>query len=473
MSDLHSVWNGPTNEVILLFHKYLNIFIPEHVKINKNLDDFQLFNLSRNLEEYINNILSGQKNIINVDNVLYYNGDIHDLVIKILVKSNEVNIFPNNFFKMERFSDFNTWNNIPNIAHNLLEIISKLIGNNLELELTTKLNNSWGDSYFEMFTGKKSVLISDLEKSQLGRFLYLLYLRDLYKNNPNVCVIISDLLPLVNRVKEIEAGLVKYSKAEFLSKYPVYGEHYDFLKQSYMINKSYTYRLTLLLLILKLSSPSIDANLDKSTGKITVEITETFKKLFNRCQQTSARYIITFFTFDTNESGHANILIVDKKEKNIERFEPNGYNPIIEDYSFGLISEQIDVQLSKYFTEIGYVYIPPIDFCPKLGIQALESIFYKDTGFCVSWSIIYAEERISSTLPRTYIAQNLITDIINKHKLQSRNVTELGKNIEDWMKNRISKIFSSMDLYYQDISKLLGIHVNYTNTDEGISCLYF
>jgi hypothetical protein len=470
MSDLNLLWNTSSNETILNLVKYLQDNIPEDVKINKQVDEFELFTLARNLSEHISELFKENNNILIVDNSIYYAGDLTKLNIKISIKVNSVFVFPNNFFLQQGFTDILNWETLGKLSNELFLMITQITADNLNKELQYRVFNTWDDRYYELYVDDSSILISEFEKTQLGRFIYLLYLRDKFIRDPNVCVIISDFIPLVNRVKEIEASLIKYSEDEFLQKYPAYKKEYPKLKKSYQRNKIYEFRLNLLLFILVLSSPSVSADLDQDTGQVTVNLTDTFKKLFNRCQQNNSRYIITFLAFRTESGGHANTLIVDKLEKNVERFEPNGYIPLQKDKIFGLISEQIDIQLRDYFSQIGYSYIPPTDFCPKMGIQQIESLFYKDTGFCVSWSIIYAEERLSSKVSRSYIAQNLIKDIISKYNLYNVDTSKLGQNVENWMKEYIRNIFSNMDVYYKEISKLLGIDVKYQMI-ESTSCL--
>ena len=84
-----------------------------------------------------------------------------------------------------------------------------------------------------MKPGAKIPIMEDFEKNQLGIFLYLLYLRNLFQDNPDVCVIISDLGPLINQVQRIEQEIGTMSKEEFIAKHPKYEEEYDELHQIY------------------------------------------------------------------------------------------------------------------------------------------------------------------------------------------------------------------------------------------------
>lgn len=465
--ELYIIWPGPTNRMISILSDIINESVPESVRISSNIDELRLYAISRNLEEYLSGLIQNNNDIINIDNTLYYTGDIKKFEVSILKSKDGQPVLGSIFLSSEGLP-------IDSVPQDVFEeIILSEVSHQLQIVLDKVTYNSWNEVYTKLRSVDHVKLVENLEKSQLGRFLYLLYLRDAFKSDPNVCIVISDLAPLITRVREIEMNLTKLSPEEFYKKYPSYAHDYQILKREYQRSKVYQFRLTLLLLILNISSPSLSATYDASTEKVDVTFSKSFTSLFEKCSKNTSRFIVSFIAFETSGGQwHANIIICDKVEKTVERFEPNGFSPIEQDMTFGIISEQIDIKLSEYFSQYSYTYIPPKDFCPKIGIQSLESIFYKNTGFCVSWSIIYAEERLTSKLPRSYIAQNLINDIIIKYRLSASNSQQLGINIENWMRSRIQEIFSTMERYYDELSKLLDIHVKYSQIkDSGISCL--
>src|SRR5204862_5425621 len=106
MSELFSIWEGPDEKTILYISEYLNRTIPEYVKISNNLNEDSIFALARNFEEYISSLLQNNKNIVNVDNALYYSGDIKKFELKILIKTGETWVFPDAFFISEGINDF-------------------------------------------------------------------------------------------------------------------------------------------------------------------------------------------------------------------------------------------------------------------------------------------------------------------------------------------------------------------------------
>lgn len=105
------------------------------------------------------------------------------------------------------------------------------------------------------------------------------------------------------------------------------------------------------------------------------------------------RYIFIELSI-SGKINHANFLIVDKQNKTIERFEPNGQT------NWGFESD-FNSQLKKIFIKKKYniiEYIPPESFCPKYGIQARENIENYDTdihkGSCYAWSFWYVNVRM-------------------------------------------------------------------------------
>lgn len=116
----------------------------------------------------------------------------------------------------------------------------------------------------------------------------------------------------------------------------------------------------------------------------------------------------------TESAIHRNYLIIDKKLKTLERFEPNGMN---EDNILAKVYgiKELDETLAQSCKEHGYKYIPPQDFCPRIGPQLLEH--YQNEagersdlgGFCTFWSIWYADRRLKyPDIPPKKLIEKLI-----------------------------------------------------------------
>lgn len=90
--------------------------------------------------------------------------------------------------------------------------------------------------------------------------------------------------------------------------------------------------------------------------------------------------------------GHINVLVFDTLKKEAERYEPHGYETIVN-------LDTIDkILIHKLKSELGYKYFRPIDFCPNLSLQSLHSNIrnkkYEDKGYCMVWSTWYMECRL-------------------------------------------------------------------------------
>jgi ankyrin repeat protein len=124
---------------------------------------------------------------------------------------------------------------------------------------------------------------------------------------------------------------------------------------------------------------------------------------------------------DLENGSHANIIIIDKEFKTIERFEPNGgEEPINFNYNKNLLDFKIKIYLEKFFPD--YEYLEPQEFLPNIGFQSLEMIENKKMkkigdpgGFCVGWCLWYLEQRIKFNVHPKFLALKLIIKIKSKN----------------------------------------------------------
>lgn len=124
---------------------------------------------------------------------------------------------------------------------------------------------------------------------------------------------------------------------------------------------------------------------------------------------------------DLENGSHANVIIIDKEFKTIERFEPNGgVEPIGFNYNKNLLDFKIKIYLEKIFPD--YEYLEPQDFLPNIGFQSLEMIENKKMkkigdpgGFCVGWCLWYLEQRIKFKVHPKFLALKLIIKIKSKN----------------------------------------------------------
>jgi ankyrin repeat protein len=176
------------------------------------------------------------------------------------------------------------------------------------------------------------------------------------------------------------------------------------------------------------------------------------KTTLNRFQASKHRFLVMPLGIELSHGAHANILIYDKDNNSIERFEPNGSNP---PYQFNYYPEVLDTKLQEYFQ--GITYIPPQNFLPKIGFQSLEE---HDTekrigdpgGFCVAWCFWYAFQRIQHPdLEPAKLVKKLIYDIRIKNikfktliRSFAEDLTKVRQNIlqnidiNDWINNTVT-----------------------------------
>jgi ankyrin repeat protein len=203
---------------------------------------------------------------------------------------------------------------------------------------------------------------------------------------------------------------------------------------------------------------------DKTTDYTNFELLWLFNKLWIPTTLTSQiklfinnnklKFFIITIGIENSISAHANILIIDKYNKSIERFEPNGSNyPINFNYNPNLLDIDIKSHFMKYFKS--YTYYSPIDYHPKIGFQILESIEtvsnYKigdPGGFCLAWCFWYAHMRTTYyNIPINKIIYILIRKIKEKNLSYKTIIRNYIKNITDMRDSIFETIKSDINDY--------------------------
>jgi hypothetical protein len=160
---------------------------------------------------------------------------------------------------------------------------------------------------------------------------------------------------------------------------------------------------------------------NKHVYYINKHLSYYLKRCFN---SDHIRFIILKLTLIINESStHANIIIFDKKNGTLERFEPYGnvYNTIDLDAfimkNIGTICEEYHGQPIKY-------YNPAIITGNNIGFQSISNdsdVTVKKLGdpfgYCLAWTLWYLEMRITNpdVMP-TDLIQKCFQDIVNTHQ---------------------------------------------------------
>lgn len=124
------------------------------------------------------------------------------------------------------------------------------------------------------------------------------------------------------------------------------------------------------------------------------------------------------------DTGHANMLIYDRKTNTLERFEPHGGIHDFDDYEI----DQLDRELFNFFKLFlqvdNLVYLPAQEICPFVAFQGLEtksSVLGGPGGFCSAWSLFYLDARL--TYPDVPI-DNLVTLLIKNIRDKKIDLTD-------------------------------------------------
>lgn len=292
----------------------------------------------------------------------------------------------------------------------------------------------------EIISNKGGQKIEYFEKSLLGIFFYMNYLQ---KVNKNVCVPITDTEGLIKGLQNLIRNLDELSKEDFIKEYPILSNIYDEIIELKEGSKNeYIYRL--LFEILLWMSPFLIITKSQFSNKNILQVSNTFRKLFEKCHQSNSQFIAIPFLFHLKDCPHANILIADTKNKTIERFEPNG--SITYTSRFTCPQNLADQELEELFSEYGYQYISPKTICPYIGAQEeyeSQKGLRQEEGYCVTWSIIYANLRLENLSENKEIAKNMTNDL-------TKYIMDLFGDRKVEMKS-----YELIDHYFQDRLNIL------------------
>lgn len=136
---------------------------------------------------------------------------------------------------------------------------------------------------------------------------------------------------------------------------------------------------------------------------------------------------------------HANKLLIDFRNKEIEHFEPHGtpkWQASVTEGLFGF--------LAKIFPKQNYRYVEPLDYCPKYFLQSVT----KD-NYCANWVLLYSYLRMVCK----QMNRNQVIELLeNKGKAK---LIELMKSwtCYIWKIARSKGIIKNIDTVYDLLSK--------------------
>lgn len=145
------------------------------------------------------------------------------------------------------------------------------------------------------------------------------------------------------------------------------------------------------------------------------------------------QFIVIPIGIEVAIGSHANVIIIDNKNKTIERFEPNGkYAPRQLNYNAELLDSLLINKFSQLLSE--YTYYPPIKYLPDIGFQILEDEKCKKigdpNGFCAVWCIWWTDMRLKYPNVKLFkLAKELITQIKLSNKSFKSIIRNYSQNI--------------------------------------------
>lgn len=179
----------------------------------------------------------------------------------------------------------------------------------------------------------------------------------------------------------------------------------------------------------------------------------------------SMRFIILKLTLIPNNSGtHANVIIYDKKTKTAERFEPFGYNSLLD---ADILDSKIKRYLEKAFGKISY--IGPKDYLGKIKFQIISDDANPNNkkigdplGYCLAWTYWYCELRIANPDVEPNDLINTAFEKIIKEYEYSPNfmlsfIRNYAKSLDELKNKTLLKIGITKDHLYD----------TYANIDDG------
>lgn len=162
---------------------------------------------------------------------------------------------------------------------------------------------------------------------------------------------------------------------------------------------------------------------EKRNDRVTYDLLHVNKSLSNvllgksvECDQ--YRFVLIYLEiiledYDSKKRfSHANILIFDRLNSTLERYEPYGFSQSLYDQI------TLDKTLFAYANKNGFIYISPYHYCPSnIAFQTVDEQYGGQKhandpfGFCAFWSIFYADLRL--TYPN--LSRNKLISFITKN----------------------------------------------------------
>ena len=164
---------------------------------------------------------------------------------------------------------------------------------------------------------------------------------------------------------------------------------------------------------------------------------DNFNNIIKNFIKSNKTFLIIPLSIHYDQVDHQNIIIIDKIQKIIERFEPHGSNSYIclNIYNSKLLDSILKLFFFNYFKDYDYydptVYIPAVGFQNYEATESIYKYFNDPPGYCTAWCFWYVKHRlINHNIP----LKKLIIKLLNT--LRYNNVS-LKKIIRSFAKTLI------------------------------------
>ena len=182
-------------------------------------------------------------------------------------------------------------------------------------------------------------------------------------------------------------------------------------------------------------------------------LVENFYDNFRRCiSRNDKRFVIIPIGIEMRQGNHANYILYDKVNKQVERFEPHGSSvPLGLNYNGPLLDDVLEIRFKEIDNEIKY--IRPKDYLPKIGFQLLD-IYERNKkkigdpgGFCALWAMWYIDMRLTY---KEMKRETLVKKMIQTIKSQNISFKNLIRNYAINILNIRDKILNKANLSIDD-----------------------
>ena len=192
-----------------------------------------------------------------------------------------------------------------------------------------------------------------------------------------------------------------------------------------------------------------------------------FRSSIESCLKNNNRFIVLPLgvSFSSGSGGHFNIILIDKKTKRLERFEPYGVESMYE----SKIMEKLENILHGFFSK-DYKVFSGNKLFPKKGLQSIEEnavelgkgtaldLDSDPIGYCIAWSIYYVDMRLTNN----EISSTRLIELIIK------NLRKYHHSLRTFIRNYSTHLVKEKTSFLKKMDKELSKRVTSKNFSKDI-----